>query len=315
MTTAAQAASLEAATLVRIDSALAEQTAANAAATAAALALAETEKAAQIAAAIEQATLDANAATAAAAAAAAAEDSAPVTNAQFKVFKQEQDALKAELAALKSGGSATPIVDKKPYLDIRADDRHKRIEAGIPVLPPHSAPNKPNLYDLRGDATFDALAANPAAKGQLEEVKILICLLLYLSVAIKAIEEKIVLEPGSSDEEELQPVFNTLHEVESWFRKRLAFIRSKADSGNTDPNWIEYLRNKIYGQTNSANLGSSFVESLREEYETSKQRQVQSASAKEGAKAQLTANKPESRVANNAGREKKPSGKTWTKKQ
>jgi hypothetical protein len=258
MTTAAQAASREAATQARIDSALAEQANNNAAAAAAASALAATEKAEDIAAAIEQATLDANAATAAAAAAAVAEETAPITNAQFNVFiqeqdelrKQEQDELRAEIAALRAGGLTTPIVDKKPYLDIRADDRHKRIEAGITVLPPHSAPFKPNLYDLRGNKTFDELAANPAAKGQLEEVKILICFLLYLSVAIKALEENFLLDPGSSDEEELRPVFSTLHEVESWYRKRLAFIRTKADSGNTDPNWIEFVRSKIYGQSN-----------------------------------------------------------------
>jgi len=50
MTTAAQAASLEAATQARIDSALAEQANDNAAAAAAALALAATEKAEDIAA-------------------------------------------------------------------------------------------------------------------------------------------------------------------------------------------------------------------------------------------------------------------------
>jgi hypothetical protein len=165
---------------------------------------------------------------------------------------------------------------------------------------------------------LDELEANPAAKGQLEEVKILICFLLYLSVAIKALEEKLVLDPGSSDEEELRPVFNTLHEVESWFRKRLAFIRIKADSGNTDPNWIEFVRSKIYGQSNSANLGSALVTQFQEEYETSKQKQVHFASAKEAAKAQLALNKPESKVANNAGRGgmhgTKPTGKTWTKK-
>ena len=133
------------------------------------------------------------------------------------------------------------------------------------MLPPHSAPFKPHLYDLQDDNTFDELEANPAAKRQLEEVKILICFLLYLSLAIKALEEKIVLEPGSSDEEELRPVYNTFHEVESWFRKPLAFIRIKADSGSTDANWIDFVRSKIYGQSNSANLGSALVTQFQEE--------------------------------------------------
>jgi hypothetical protein len=74
-------------------------------------------------------------------------------NAQFNVSKQEQDKLRkqqqdelrAEIAALKAGGSSAPIVDKKPYLDIRAEDRHNRIEAGIPVLPPHSTPFQAEL--------------------------------------------------------------------------------------------------------------------------------------------------------------------------
>jgi hypothetical protein len=100
----------------------------------------------------------------------------------------------------------------------------------------------------------------------------------------------------------LRPVFNTLHKAESWFRKRLAFIRIKADSGNTDPNWIELVRSKIYGQSNSANLGSALVTQFQQEYETPKQQQVHFASAKEAAKAQLALNKPESRVANNARR-------------
>jgi len=134
-----------------------------------------------------------------------------------------------------------------------------------------------------------------------------------------SVEEKIVLDPGSTDEEELRPVFNTLHEFESWFRKRLALIRIKADSGNTDPNWIEFVRSKIYGHSNSANLGSALVTQFQEENETSRQKQVHFASSKEAAKAQLALNKPESRVANNAGRDgmhgTKPSGKTWTKKQ
>ena len=128
------------------------------------------------------------------------------------------------------------------------------------MLPALGAPLAPHLYELHGDRTHDFLK-DGKRKSECEEYRLLVCICLYLSVANKAIEEIVgeLLTPENSDTAILRPIINTYQEVESWFRKRIAFIRAKAASTNQDGQYIEYLRSHIYGQGDSAELGSAAI--------------------------------------------------------
>jgi hypothetical protein len=140
-----------------------------------------------------------------------------------------------------------------------------------------------HLYDLHGDRTHDIP----------KEYRLLVCICLYLSVANKAIEETIGegLTPENSDTAILRPIINTYQEVESWFRKRIAFIRAKAASTNQDGQYIEYLRSHIYGQGDSAELGSAAIKKLEILFTAQTHRAVCNQAAKEEGRKQLAKGK------------------------
>ena len=103
-----------------------------------------------------------------------------------------------------------------------------------------------HLYDLHGDRTHDIP----------KEYRLLVCICLYLSVLNKAIEETVgeLLTPENSDTSILRP--NSYQEIESWFRKRIAFIRAKAASTNQEGQYIEFFRSHIHGLGDSAKTRS-----------------------------------------------------------
>jgi hypothetical protein len=160
------------------------------------------------------------------------------------------------------------------------------------VIPAAGAPLAPHLYDLHGDRTY-GLLKDGNRKSECEEYRLLVCISLYLSVANKAIEETIGegLTPENSDTAILRPIINTYQEVESWFRKRIAFIRAKAASTNQDGQYIEYLRSHIYGQGDSAELGSAAIKKLEILFTAETQRAVRNQAAKEEGKKLLAKGK------------------------
>jgi hypothetical protein len=140
-----------------------------------------------------------------------------------------------------------------------------------------------HLYDLHGDRTHDIP----------KEYRLLVCICLYLSVLNKAIEETVgeLLTPENSDTSILRPFLNSYQEVESWFRKRIAFIRAKAASTNQDGQYIEFLRSHIYSQGDSAELGSAAIKKLEILFTAQTHRAVCNQAAKEEGRKQLAKGK------------------------
>jgi hypothetical protein len=138
-----------------------------------------------------------------------------------------------------------------------------------------------HLYDLHGDRTHDIP----------KEYRLLVCICLYLSVLNKAIEETVgeLLTPENSDTSILRP--NSYQEIESWFRKRIAFIRAKAASTNQDGQYIEFLRSHIYSQGDSAELGSAAIKKLEILFTAQTHRAVCNQAAKEEGRKQLAKGK------------------------
>jgi len=200
----------------------------------------------------------------------------------------------ATISAVQQANGIFPTqeVPVKEFFNIREGDIVQRIEAGFPVIPPAGALLAPHLYDLHGDRTY-GLLKDGNRKSECEEYRLLVCISLYLSVANKAIEETIGegLTPENSDTAILRPIINTYQEVESWFRKRIAFIRAKAASTNQDGQYIEYLRSHIYGQGDSAELGSAAIKKLEILFTAETQRAVRNQAAKEEGKKLLAKGK------------------------
>ena len=89
----------------------------------------------------------------------------------------------------------------------------------------------------------------------------LACATLYLSCARDRLHRVLadVMADDEVTEAALAAPLNTLKECEMWYMRRITFIRASALSSDSDPQFIEFIRNQIYGETNSASLGSAEV--------------------------------------------------------
>jgi hypothetical protein len=300
MTTAAQLAEAIAETAAA-NEALAAAVEAEAARGAAAATLAATAAAEALKAAVDKATEEATAAANSAAAAAAAAIAAaaadePASNAKVDKLQAQIEKLFArvelqdtQLAAAHAQIAADAVCGPKgpkiAYLDPRVEDIHTRIESGLDTHPPFGAGFwKPQLYDLEQDAVAKRLKAKNL-KNQSEEYRLLLCTTTYLSISLKALEETIGEDVRQEQPEStLVAILNTLAECESWFRKRVAFIRAKELSEDNDALFIEFLRVEIYGLLSSVNLGSAAINDITSRYRNHTQKQVFLEAAKQQGK-------------------------------
>ena len=191
----------------------------------------------------------------------------------------EINELKAAAAASSASVSGASEIDPGPYLD--TFDYRDRIGQGFRIYPERGATLRPHLYDLHGEQTYGQLMGDNKT-GSAEEYRVLHCTTYYLSCALKALEENVGegLEEGTEDYAVLRPIFNTLSETELWFRRRLAFIRAKSKSKNVDPVFIEVLRSRIYGETDTTSLGSPDIDTWEQEFLQAKTKQLLAQGAK-----------------------------------
>ena len=206
---------------------------------------------------------------------------------QTLLAQQAEINLLKTAAAAASARAASEIEEEGLYLD--TFEYCDRIAPGFRTHPERGESRRPHLYDLHGEQTFGKLMDDNKT-GSAEEYRLLHCATYYLSCALKALEENVGegLQEETEDYAVLRPIFNSLGECELWFRRRMAFIRAKSKSKNVDPNFVEFLRTQIYGETDTSYLGSSEVDAWEKEFTQAKTKQI----LVQGAKAAATRRTP-----------------------
>ena len=205
------------------------------------------------------------------------------------------------------GGSAPPVtgvravvpidLEESPYLPVTGFSR--LIEDGFRERPFPGAGDKPHRYNIELDPTYQRLIQKtpklPTHKNEsLLEYQTLYCSTFYLSccgAALAAIcEEGYEEDPQGGERVSLTrdqvrligAVTNTLSEVESSYRERIAYIRYKHEP-QKDSNFESFLAQRLH-QRDFADYGSRTVTELNEIFDSERQRQVILQLAKSAAK-------------------------------
>ena len=149
---------------------------------------------------------------------------------------------------------------------LRCANFHDNIAPGTLVHPPANETNKPHLFSLHADQTVAALTNTGKHKAAIEEYRILYCMIYFHSCANVAFREFIQEQVPTEQQGLLSPLLNTYALIEEWLRKRLAYIRANHIlGGNAD--FLEFLRNEIYQDTNASALGSEELAKIASKYQ------------------------------------------------
>ena len=148
--------------------------------------------------------------------------------------------------------------------------------------------NAPHLYDLNGDPTWQKLNQSRSGAAR-DEYRLLACTTYYLSGTISVLDETFteILEALPADSQlcgRINQIFNSLEACESWYRKRLGYIRYKSSMENPETEVLNYLQKEIYGWTDGRQLGSEQIDGFVAEFERSRGKAVVAVAAQAAAK-------------------------------
>lgn len=200
--------------------------------------------------------------------------------AQLERDRQQERELTHELLRELKGQRGEPDEERDDRVYLNVHDIADRIAPGLQERPERAAPAKPHLFDISKDHTARLLSDRSYHAG-LEEYRLLYCNTFYLSCALKALTETV----GASlevpeDEELIRPILNTLDATESFFRRRLAYVRIKLRATNKDAGYMDWLQTQLYGVTDAGFSGSSEIDKLEKQYFKQYTKQVMQQGAK-----------------------------------
>jgi hypothetical protein len=151
--------------------------------------------------------------------------------------KQRLDAVTAAQSEISAPGERDAETLRSRDADFIDPADYKGSVYGFDCEPPSWDQNEPHLYDLHGDPTLQKLASKrDRSRAAHDEYRVLACTTYYLSGTISVLDETF---RSILDKREHSPdvydrfnrISNTFAACESWYRKRLGYIRIKAGQG------------------------------------------------------------------------------------